>query len=749
MLARKTSRNEDLPAITFTSESPIPSERNIAVVSLAPTIFQGQVIINQVQVHEDRGKCYELDSEHARASPYRISDCDSGNRNTTTDTTFSSAHTPLSENEPRKLTRNLSNGTKRKTKSRRMGSRQNSKTESDSDDDTPNVVLDARRVKRKTSRAMRLAESNSIDKADEQPTPILPPGDDVVYTLKLKAGQMIEQSESSFDFRTQPEPDPLEILESLSLEQNPTASNVFVKTKRRIFSPAHNNAGAVVSKEIESSSASDRRDSEPRTPEIKFVTNLPPLPQSPGQQRRSDSKSSSKEPSPAIRLMIAKYNQRLSVERRNSSPLNSSGSCSPVAWRSPVLERRVRNQAATQQQQQHVIKSSSAGNVGRDLKLSEATTILDTDAAISKLVKGVLKSSSAGILSENWFPQDDENSECSISLACDSLKKISLSRSDCRQYIGADDKPEGIFRKNSAKSSVPKKISAKHVRNDVESTLPDKYTNTLPKITRKYDAAKPPSPRIARRPIKVCLELNTRNANLAAASDNGPETLLSDRALKLKRAKEDFLKMSAGYRSICPPGEEIWLNRISQISAGSETSADEQKLTKSASVGMLNESGKRSGSKGSEKGPRKPSTGFGGLVQLPRNSTRTSKSQGSMGEPLSTSPPSSSSKFGFSSIAQKLKMVKLRRNSKELSSATKMNTVTKLCRQSLMVDLPPKGAGPSGSQQSSKSTTCDVQKSGSAHTMGLGSLLFRRNERAEKLKKSKSIGHLNNNDAGV
>lgn len=745
MLARKTSRNEDLPAITFTSDSPIPPERNIAVVSLAPIVFQGQVIINQVQVHEDRNGL--LDSEHAPATQFPISDCDSGNRNTTTDTTFSSAPAQVSENEvSKKLTRNLSNGAKRKTKLRRMGSRQNSKTESDSDDDPQNVVLDTpRRVKRKTSKAKLLVKSNSLDKADEQPSSVLTAGDDVVYTLKLKAGKMIEQHEVSLDFCTQPEPDPLEILENLSLENSPTAANVFVKTKRRIFSPAQNFAGAVVSKEIESSSASDRRDSEPKTPELKLVTNLPPLPQSPSQQRRSDSRTSSKEPSPAIRLMIAKYNQRLSVERRNSSPLNSSGSCSPVAWRSPVLERRVRAESDNQSQ---VFKSSSAGNVGREVKLSEATTILDTDAAISKLVKGVLKSSSAGILSENWLPPDDEDVDCGVSLACDSLKKISLSRSECRQCIGVEDKPEGMYRKNSAKFSLPKKISAKQNR-DAESVSPDKYTNTLPKITRKYDAAKPPSPRSGRKPAKVFLELNIRNANLAGtASDNGPDTPLSDRAIKLKRAKEDFLKMSAGYRSICPPGEDIWQNRISQISAGSETSADEQRIIKSASVGMINESGKHSERKSSDKGSRKPSTGFGGFVSLPRNTTRTSKSQGSMAEPVTVSPSNSSSKFGFSSIANKLKLVKLRRNSKEIVNTAKMNTVTKLCRQSLMVDLPPGGAvaGPSGS--SSQPSTCDVQKSGSAHSMGLGSLLFRRMERAEKLKKSKSIGHLNNNGEG-
>ena len=89
------------------------------------------------------------------------------------------------EKEERKLTRNLSNGSRRKTRIRRMGSRQNSKTESDTDDDTTSYVFEApRKMKRKTSRAKKNQETQ--EKVQN---------DDIVYVLKIKPGQVDEETE--------------------------------------------------------------------------------------------------------------------------------------------------------------------------------------------------------------------------------------------------------------------------------------------------------------------------------------------------------------------------------------------------------------------------------------------------------------------------------------------------------------------------------------------------------------------------
>lgn len=773
-----------MPEISITSED---TEKNIAIVSMTPAVFQGQVVINQVQIMQSKAHVTESCSRDLPSPPpsppldpplqtfvqqHLISDCDNSNKNTS-DTTVSSSKAQISEQDVKKISRNLNNGNKRKVKLRRLGSRQNSKEESDSDENPQSIVLDSpRRVKRKTSRAKRATES--VERADDPiVASVTQPGDDVVYVLKIKPGHMIEQSEVSYDLKPQPE----ESFVSQSLADNicdtvesANTANIFVKTKRKIFSPTGDQSGAVIGKDLESSSASEKNETDQQLkiidtkPEIysteeKVVSNLPPLPQSPSTQRRLEQKSNPpKEPSPAIRIMIAKYNQRLSAERRNSSP-QSSGSCSPVAWRSPVLERRVRTQ--TEKYLCSVSKSSSAGNVQREVKLSEAAV----HQACASPIKGVLKSSSAGIISSNWTATDisaDADVKFGTFLACDSLKKISSTKKatlDKFNMSQFEDKHEKVYRKNTeypillpisvSKSGTYRKILAKPstTKEDCSSNepcandtnqeeFPDKSTNTLPRIKRKYDA-KPPSPKPQQRAVKDSLELNIRNANLSSsnlsARENSPDTPLSERAQKLRKAKEEFLKTSA-HRSACNcQSEDIWKNRLSQISAGSESSADERIITKSASVGMINSSASGNGGAGV--------AGSAGYVSLPRNATRNCKSQGTIG------------KFGFSTIASKLRNATLRKNSKELP---KKNAISTLCRQSLMVDiskaerdrLAKESANASGTSTSSapdkqkSQSTEKLRKSGSTQAIGFGSLLFRRHERAEKLKKSKSIGQL-------
>jgi hypothetical protein len=100
-----------------------------------------------------------------------------------------------------------------------------------------------------------------------------------------------------------------------------------------------------------------------------------------------------------------------------------------------------------------------------------------------------------------------------------------------------------------------------------------------------------------------------------------------------------------------------------------------------------------------------------------------------------------SSRFGLSSLASKLKKVKLRKSSKDL---TKMTAVSALCRQSLTVDIGKTGGQPDEGALSNEQRSNSVEplKKSSSHQSSTGLLArFRKNDMA-KLKKSRSLGLL-------
>ncbi|KAJ6639707.1 hypothetical protein Bhyg_12454 [Pseudolycoriella hygida] len=656
----KPTKNEIVPDINII---PDDMEKNIATVSVCqPPLFHGEVIVNQVQVMDDRS----MHNDDTSFTSQRLPDSPTSSR------------AQISEQDAKRITKSLSNGSKRKTKLRRLGSRQNSKTESDSDEGMQNVVLDApRRVKRKTSRAKKISEPEKA--TDEVNT-----NDDVVYVLKIKPGMKIEQTEIQMD-------------ETVAAAPQDTNRNVNeIKNTDNAPSPVDSD---------------------------KLVTNLPPIPQSPGMQRRLDKSKTvnQKEPSPAIRFMIAKY------ERRNST---GTGASSPTAWRSPLMERRIRVQ--TEKYMGQITKSSSAGNVHKE---NDGKMSLSSNYKMANEIKGVLKSSSAGVLNTNklYSTQSPNTSLCRDSLACDSLENIHSAPKKLPTDLAlcVDEKRLGFYKKNvdnngllrmSASTGAVRKIVTKQVneddliKNDENSETPlDKSDNTVPKIKRKNDG-KPPSPRFQHRPVKAYLELNLRNSSLAVRESSSSTQIahLSDRALKLKKAKDEFLNLN---RHCYCPGEEIWKNRLSQISAGSESSNDECVIVKSASVGVMDKDLKKNM----------------GFVSLPRNASRPNNSQ------------ATAEKFGLSTIASKLRKVKLRKNSKDLPA---MKTVTELCRQILEVDISKQRKSDDESKASSKvnrSSNEKISKSGSANTLGF-STIFRRLDRSEKLKKSKSIGQLEMDD---
>lgn len=172
---------------------------------------------------------------------------------------------------------------------------------------------------------------------------------------------------------------------------------------------------------------------------------------------------------------------------------------------------------------------------------------------------------------------------------------------------------------------------------------------------------------------------------------NKPRTPLSERAIKIRQAKEAFLKMPVISHD---SSQSDWSYRLSQISVGSTDTDDTGSLNKCLSNKNLSED---------KISPETKS------LSLPRSSNSSDMiKQGS----------SKASRFGFTSLATKLRKVKLKRNSREVQ---KMNTVPVLCRASLAVDFTPKN--------------------------GTDSSRLSPNERGEvdrNIKKSKSLGILDN-----
>lgn len=360
---------------------------------------------------------------------------------------------------------------------------------------------------------------------------------------------------------------------SESTNENPVT--VFVKTTRKLFTPI-----AGITEIIENSPPSvtisqfaKRKLLAENKPE-ETIVHLPPLPASPTPQRKL------KEISPSIRFMMVKYNQKVAEQEASGGKSGgSSGSASPVAWMSPVLERRVKVQ--TERYQEEIKKMSP---------------LLDR--------KEVKKSASLNLLHLG-------NKQLTIH----KVEKI---------------KEKGVL----------KSWSVGKIPNEYESKPSNKHL----KETKS--------------PLKLTIPANS------------DREFLDIRAKKIQKAKEDFLNSPLPGSTSAPPqfspNEMDFLNyparsRLSQISVGSDTSyassTCEGWLTKSASAGMINidpDTYKQFD----------PALRGEGYLSLPRTGKK--------------------SKSGLlSNITSKFRKVKMRRN----RDPNKMNTISKLCRQSLVVDI--------------------------------------------------------------
>lgn len=211
---------------------------------------------------------------------------------------------------------------KKKIKYRQKNLQSKSTADSDEEDDKEEM-------KRNTHK--KLARTRSVFEAE----------------TKLDLGQNIEEEEIIVD------PQVVEKVVVPTNVLNITSSNedtqvpdspvtVLVKTTRKLFTPF-----------VESTLGDKTIDLDQEQKTI----NKPPLPSSPVSIRKT-----TKDISPSIRLMLAKYNQKLSEQDLHNKSGGSSGSASPVAWRSPVSERRVKAQTEKYQQELNkgVQKSASA-----------------------------------------------------------------------------------------------------------------------------------------------------------------------------------------------------------------------------------------------------------------------------------------------------------------------------------------------------------------------------------------------------
>ncbi|KAH8312234.1 hypothetical protein KR044_009932, partial [Drosophila immigrans] len=150
------------------------------------------------------------------------------------------------------------NAAKKKLRLRKMGSRQNSKTESDSSDaDTQSVLETPRRLRRKNFRLKQRSLDDDFRLSSFTPIET----DDIICgSLKVKPGERIEETHSIASSLPQPVaqlsgfvPPPLPELHTRSYNTN---ANVFVKTKRKLFTtvpePTAAEGIALIEKELES-----------------------------------------------------------------------------------------------------------------------------------------------------------------------------------------------------------------------------------------------------------------------------------------------------------------------------------------------------------------------------------------------------------------------------------------------------------------------------------------------------------------
>ncbi|XP_073815675.1 uncharacterized protein isoform X2 [Musca autumnalis] len=530
-------------------------------------------------------------------------------------------------------------GTKKKIRLRKMGSRQNSKTESDSsDEDNLNVLETPRRLKRKNYRLKQRS-------FDEDPSSA---------TIAEEVGEQILKNMAPV--RT---PRPM----SLPLATSTSLPSVFVKTKRKVFTtvqePRAIDGLAVIEQEvIHSPTENEGKTTQKTTEPLKEALQKPKL-------QRDDTLKAIDNPENLIANMSNDIKPRLLLVHKSIS-----------------LEDMRSEMDFEEKRKSHSMES---------LKKSD----------------------------KPWNPKEPR-----APLASDSFRKISRSVenplrlsniSKFQALLGTNKKRDHIFKKHSDKPFIPhpvaankgatiKKIENKIAKNqsspyvsESESSAakflsPDKFDNTMPRIARKWD-------RKSLTPTTQQIKFDFPPPNISEPTTpvfeqcNRPLTPLTQRALRLQKAKEEFLRAKPSPKAVVKlrestPRSETWFeNRQSDLSLSS-TTADEASLQgdrvtscdsdlhKSLSADTIR----------AESPPNLSDAGtdqdFGGIYDsLPRQVTRSGKI---------------SSKLGFATLASKLRKVKAKKPKEPMRSVTSLvggtaaaggSALSALCRQSLLADI--------------------------------------------------------------
>ncbi|XP_075148332.1 uncharacterized protein LOC142222202 [Haematobia irritans] len=536
-------------------------------------------------------------------------------------------------------------GTKKKVRLRKMGSRQNSKTESDSsDEDNLNVLETPRRLKRKNYRL----KQRSFDEDPSSATIAEEVGE---YALKNAETKM-----------TRPM--------SLPLATSTSLPSVFVKTKRKVFTtvkkPSAIDGLAVIEQEIihsptetEAKSTKSVEEDTCKGPDVQCSSS----PRRGMLQREDTLKASDSEN--LINNLINDIKPRLLL-------VHKSISLEDVR---PELDFEDKRKS-------HSMESLKQADKKRNSKEPRAPLASDS------------------------FCKIPGNSESSTRLT--NISKI-------QALLGSSKKKDHLFKKHPEKPFIPhglinKGATVKKIENRIAKThsssyvsdsdsvskflSPDKHLdNTMPRIARKLE-------RKSLTPTTQHIKFDFPPSNISEPTTpvfeqyNRPLTPLTQRALRLQKAKEEFLRSKPCPKAVVQLRENVpkvdrWFeNRQSDLSLSS-TTADESSI-RGMHLDPLDSDVQKSLSADTiraESPPTQSDTGtdqdFGGIYDsLPRQVTRSGKI---------------SSKLGFATLASKLRRVKGKKSKdpkRSVPSAMGVggassggSALSALCRQSLLADI--------------------------------------------------------------
>lgn len=509
---------------------------------------------------------------------------------------------------------------KKKTRLRKMGSRQNSKTESDSSDDDNHSILETpRRLKRKNYRL----KQRSFDEDPSSATI----AEDVVYTFRVKP-PIHEASELTTASAT---------VKAAQLTASTSLPNVFVKTKRKLFTavqePTAIDGVAVIEHEIQHNV---------QHAELNSKASL---------KQTAAGKASSLEKQDSNELSRKLQELELQVKPRIL-----------LAHKSISLDD-VRPEFELNEEKRKSYSLESLKNVGKEQKDAQAAQIrrpLATDSFR-------LNCNKAGSSRESPLKYANLNN----------LKALWSTSG----VGGATSKKQHLYKKQTerttaiaTKGAALKKIEQKLTKTNSGSLLlaeteaakllsPNKQDNTVPRIARKLERKSlTPTSKLLKFDYPMPANSEPTSPVMELPSSK-PMTPLSERAIRLQKAKEEFLKSKplpkceVKLRDNAGKQQYSADKRQSDISLSSvNTTADEgsscygELLSLPSELSSANDLHKSISADTirAETPPTQSDTGtdqdFGGLYDsLPRQVTRSGKI---------------SSKLGFATLASKLKKVK-------------------------------------------------------------------------------------------